>query len=194
MPRPLLIVIALVVAACSANDATAETTVPETTTTAPPETTTTAPPPPPFGVTSPAFDDGDEIPAAHTCDGADVSPQLDIVGLPVETQSIVIIVDDPDAPLGTWDHWVEYDIPAESGSLRLDRGTEAVGVPGVNSWNVEGYMGPCPPPGEEHTYHFVVYALDGVLDLPPGVGSEDVRTAMESMVLDDVELTGTYAR
>ncbi|MGD2102875.1 MAG: YbhB/YbcL family Raf kinase inhibitor-like protein [Acidimicrobiia bacterium] len=195
MRRLLIIAVALSTVSCSsAGDPTTTTLDTTTTTMAEPSTSTSTTVPPPFGVTSPAFVDGAEIPTQFTCDGADISPELNIVGIPEETQSLVIIADDPDAPLGTWDHWVEYDIPSEAGSRDIASGAADLGLAGVNSWKLEGYMGPCPPQGEQHTYHFRVYALGGFLDLPPGVDSEAVRTAMTDLLVDDVELTGVYAR
>ncbi len=193
-----LIVVVLLLTACSPTEPSAESTTP--TTTSPTTTSTTAPPattsstPPALGVSSPAFDNGEPIPAEYTCDGADVSPELNIVGIPQETQSLVVIVDDPDATLGTWDHWVEFDIVPAGGSLTIERATGAIGVPGVNSWNLTGYMGPCPPAGEEHQYHFEVYALDRLLDLPEGVPSSQVISGMDGAIISSVELNGTYSR
>lgn len=150
---------------------------------------------PDFSVSSSSFTDGGSIPSQFTCDGADVNPALTIVGIPEEAVSLVVVVDDPDAPVGTWDHWVEFDIPAGAGSFDLPEDTDPLGTQAVNSWNLEGYMGPCPPEGDEaHTYHFQVYALDGLLDLPAGVDSDTVGTAMEGRVLARAEMTGTYAR
>jgi hypothetical protein len=200
-----LLVVALAIVACSpATGTTAQESVPtpapaSTTTTVVLESTTstalttttslTA-----FGVTSAAFDEGESIPQVHTCDGSDVSPPLDIVGIPDGTESLVLVVDDPDAPLGTWDHWVEFDIAVESQSMEIAQATEPVGVQGVNSWNIPGYRGPCPPDGEEHGYHFTVHALDRLLNLPAGVDSAGVYEAMEGDVLDSVSLTGVYQR
>ena len=195
MRRIISLALALTVAACSSPEEVAtETTAPPTTTptTAPASTTTTELPP--FAVSSPAFEDGDPIPVEYTCEGSDISPELQVVGLPEATNAIAIIVDDPDAPLGTWDHWVEFDIPAGTGSYQISSDASPIGVTGVNSWNLEGYMGPCPPPGEEHTYHFTVYALDEPVGLPAGVGSDELRSAMEGRVLASVELRGTYQR
>lgn len=123
-----------------------------------------------------------------------MSPELDVAGIPPGAESLVLIVDDPDAPLGTWDHWVEFDIPAASGSVDIERGTGWVGVQGVNSWNLTGYRGPCPPDGEEHKYIFTVYALDEMLGLPEGVDSSQVYAAMEGNVISSDKLTGTFSR
>lgn len=196
-----LIVVALLIVACSPYDQVTEptitTTTRETTTSTTPPTTlpsTTTTLPPAFGITSPAFGPGEAIPLPFTCDGEDVSPSLDVVGIPRGTESLVLIVDDPDAPLGTWDHWVEYDIPVDSGSLEIDRASGPIGTQGVNSWNLTGYMGPCPPESEQHEYFFRVYALDRLLDLPAGSESERVDKAMEGHVIDSVELVGVYER
>ena len=200
MKRHLTVVIALLLAACSPADESAEIELITTTTTAPPTTTTTATAstvtaqPASFIVSSPAFGDGEPIPEVYTCDGSDLSPELVIEGLPVGTQSLVLIVDDPDAPIGTWDHWVEFDIPAEPGSYVVERDSGPVGLQAVNSWNLPGYGGPCPPQGEEHRYVFTVYAVDGLLDLPAGVDSKVVYETMEGRVIDSVQLSGLYGR
>lgn len=195
MRRILVLALILTLGACSSSDGAIETTTTfRTTTSTTTQESTTTTELPPFGLTSPEFENGEAIPARYTCDGEDVSPELQVVGLPEGTRSIAIIVDDPDAPLGTWDHWVEFDISAETGSHRIPIDSSPIGVQGVNSWHLEGYMGPCPPEGEEHTYHFRIYALDGPLGLPRGITSEELRTAMEGRVLDTVDLTGTYGR
>lgn len=191
-----LLAVALLIAACSPPETTLDigtsSTTTTTSTTVPEATTTTEPVE--FAVSTPAFDDGSVIPAEFTCDGADVSPELNIVGIPEDSLSLVLIVDDPDAPLGTWDHWLEYDVEAGPGSFDIPRNAGAVGVQGINSWNLTGYMGPCPPQGEEHQYFFTVYALNTMLDLPPESDSDQVRQAMEGRIIDSVELTGTYGR
>lgn len=165
---------------------------PTTTTTVPPTTTTTELPA--FAVSSPAFANADEIPSEYTCDGADVSPELDLVGLPLSTRAIAVIVEDPDAPLGTWYHWVEFDIPADSGSFDITRDAGQIGIQGINSWNVAGYKGPCPPEGEEHRYLFRIFALDSMLGLPEGVDANTVLSGMTEHTLEIVELTGRYGR
>jgi Raf kinase inhibitor-like YbhB/YbcL family protein len=194
MRRNVAVALAVLLAACSPSDSTESTpstTTPTTAATDPAPSTTALPE---MAVTSPAFDHEGSIPAEYTCDGDDVSPELDVVGLPLATQSVVVIVSDPDAPLGTWDHWVEFDIPVSGSSVVLPRDTPLVGVAGINSWHVEGYMGPCPPQGEEHDYFFTVYAVDGFLGLPNGVDSDAVMEAMDGLVVGNVELVGTYAR
>lgn len=194
-------IVVLVLAACSTDAAPDERPTSSTTTTStttPVQSSTTTPTatttPPAFDVSSPAFADGEEIPREFTCDGADVSPPLHVVGIPSNTESLVVIVEDPDAPLGTWYHWVEFDIVPESGTHDILRDTGSIGTQGANSWNLTGYRGPCPPEGEEHPYVFKVFALDGRLDLPEGVEAPQVYTAMEDRVISTTELTGTYAR
>lgn len=189
-----LIVVVLVLAACSTEPAPDEQPTPSTTTTTARQSSTTTTTRPPFDVSSPAFADGEEIPREFTCDGADMSPRLDVVGIPSSAESLVVIVEDPDAPLGTWYHWVEFDIDPESGARDILRDTGPIGIQGANSWNLTGYRGPCPPEGEEHRYVFKVFALEERLDLPEGVDAPQVYTAMEGRVISTTELTGTYAR
>lgn len=194
----LTAVLTLVVSCSPSEEAISEptssttTTSAATTTTSAPTTTTTELPT--LAMTSPAFTQGGVIPVEYTCDGADVSPELNIVGLPAPTRALAIIVEDPDAPLGTWYHWVEFDIPADTGSFDIQRATAEIGVRGVNSWNLEGYMGPCPPEGEEHDYIFRIYALSSDLGLPPGVDADEIIGAIDDHVIDTVELTGVYGR
>ena len=149
-------------------------------------------------LTSPAFAGGEPIPQRYTCDGADVSPPLSWSGAPAGTVSFALIVDDPDAPVGTWVHWVLYNIPADLRGLgedlpageRLDDGS----IHGRNGWGNLGYGGPCPPPGSAHTYAFKLYALDTTLDLKPGVKKRAVTSAIEDHLLGRAVLTGTYSR
>lgn len=150
------------------------------------------PPRPTLGLTSPAFADGAPIPKRFTCEGEDTNPRLDLVGLPVETVALAIIMDDPDAPVGVWDHWVEYNIEAASGEFTIEEASSSIGVEGVNSWKVGGYGGPCPPPGETHRYFIRVYVLNDEVDLPPGVDADGLRSAMNDKIVDEVTLMGTY--
>jgi hypothetical protein len=96
--------------------------------------------------------------------------------------------------LGTWDHWVEFDIVSEANFLEVPRDSGPIATQGLNSWHLPGYQGPCPPEGEEHQYMFTVYALDTALDLSAGVESALIYSAMEGHILDSVVLTGTYPR
>ena len=185
-----VLLLGLVLAACSA-----EETVESTTTTEPPAaTTTTATPLPPLEMTSRSFEEGQTIPARFTCEGPDVNPPLEIVGLPVGTVSLVMILNDPDAPVGVWDHWVEYDIDAGPGDYSIPAASSQIGIEGLNSWNLPGYGGPCPPEGQEHRYFFTVYALNARLDLPAELDSDGVRTVMEGKVVAEVQLMGRFAR
>ena len=144
-----------------------------------------------MSLTSPAFNDGEAIPLEYSCDGDDLSPDLDWFGIPEGTGSLAFIMDDPDAPVGTWIHWVLYNIPADMPGLQ--QGITGVGEDGVNSWGTTGYGGPCPP-GGTHRYFFKMYALDTVLDLGPGANKEELLTAMEGHILGQAELMGTYTR
>jgi hypothetical protein len=148
-------------------------------------------------VKSSAFADGDMIPREYTCDGANVSPPLEWESGPAGCESFAIICDDPDAPVGTWVHWVVYDIPglvnrlakAVPPSEMLEDGT----VQGKNDFRKIGYGGPCPPPGT-HRYYFKVYALDARLKLDPGATKAQLVRAMGGHILAQGELMGRYRR
>jgi len=142
-----------------------------------------------LSVTSSAFENNKLIPAKYTCDGDNVNPQLTIEGTPDETKSIVLIVDDPDAPMGTWDHWTVWNIPP---TRRIEENT-VPGTEGTNSFNKHSYGGPCPPSGT-HRYFFKVYALDAKLDLNPKSKKKDVEKAMQDHILAKGELIGLYHR
>lgn len=138
-------------------------------------------------VKSPAFANNDFIPKKYTCDGAGVNPPLTLEGLPEKTQSLAIIMDDPDAPKGTFDHWVVWNIPP---ATEIKENTKA-GTTGKNGRNENKYTGPCPPSGTHH-YHFKVYALNTNLDLPDHTTKEELLKAMEGKILAMGELTGLY--
>jgi len=152
-----------------------------------------------FTLTSTAFTDGAAIPVKHTCDGGDVSPPLAWSGAPAGTRCFVLVADDPDAPAGSWVHWVVYNVPAAVSELpenvakveTLDLGGARQGR---NDFRRPGYGGPCPPPGPAHRYLFTLYALDAPLTLKAGAQRKDVETAMEGHVLGSAQLLGTYAR
>jgi Raf kinase inhibitor-like YbhB/YbcL family protein len=147
-------------------------------------------------LSSDAFDHEGTIPTASTCDGDDVSPPLAITGIPDRTESLALVVDDPDAPGGVWDHWVVYDIapPGEpAAGLTVAAGTAPAGTAGTNSWGRSGYGGPCPPSGI-HRYFFTVYALDAATGLAPGATKEDLLAAIEGHVLAEATLMGRYGR
>lgn len=154
-----------------------------------------------FSISSEAFEQGDGIPSKYTCDGVNISPPLAWSGAPDGTQSLALIVDDPDAPDPAapkmiWVHWLLYDLPADSNSLAEAVTSDALPnrtLEGQNDWNSPGYRGPCPPVGR-HRYYFKLYALDVVL---PDLGcpsKADLINAMEGHVLAEAELMGTYCR
>jgi Raf kinase inhibitor-like YbhB/YbcL family protein len=141
-------------------------------------------------LTSTAFSEGSPIPARYTCDGDDVSPPLEIDGAPDATQTLVLVMDDPDAPGDVWDHWVAFDIAPRT---EIPENVGPLGVGGANSWGRTGYGGPCPPSGT-HRYFFTVYAVDSQLALGPGASKADLMESLEGHVLDQATLMGTYAR
>jgi hypothetical protein len=148
-------------------------------------------------VTSPAFQDGQRIPKQYTCDGDDISPPLSWELIPDETKSIALIVDDPDAPGGTYVHWVVYDVPADvqglPEDLPRDKAFPVGGEQGVNSSNELGYTGPCPPSGT-HRYFFKVYALDDKTNLPPGETKAKLLKALQGHILAQGQIMGRYKR
>jgi hypothetical protein len=148
-------------------------------------------------LSSSAFADGAAIPQTYTCDGEDVSPPLAWTAPPAGTQSFVLICDDPDAPAGTWVHWIAYNLPADVLSLPEavagDDDLPGDAVHGKNGWGRQDYGGPCPPSGTHH-YSFRLYALDTELDLQPGARKAKVLRALEGHVLAQGELIGTYQR
>ena len=146
-----------------------------------------------FELTSVAFAAGEPIPAKYTCDGANVSPPLAWSDAPPGTQSLALIMDDPDAPAGTWDHWLLFNIPANVRNLPEQAGAPAGSVDGKNGWGRTGYGGPCPPRGT-HRYFFKLYALAAKLDLPAGANKSQLLRAMKTHILAQAELMGTYAR
>ena len=152
---------------------------------------------PDFKLLSSAFVQGDPIPAAFSCDGENISPRLTWTHPPNGLLSFALILDDPDAPVGTWVHWVLFNIPAEARSLPESIGPDPMlangAVHGSNSWNSIGYGGPCPP-GGEHRYFFKLYALDSDLELEVGATKEQVLAAMEGHILGQTDLMGTYSR
>jgi len=153
-----------------------------------------------FSLSSPAFREGATIPGKYTCDGADISPSLGWSGAPPGTVTLALIADDPDAPAGTWVHWVLYDLPAAT--TQLTENVEKSDAPaslggarqGRNDFRRIGYGGPCPPPGPAHRYFFKLYALDAPLKLQGGATKRDVEAAMQGHVLGTAQLMGTYAR
>ncbi len=149
-------------------------------------------------ISSAAFSAGETIPKKFTCDGPDVSPHLKWNDPPANTQGIALVMDDPDAPAGTWVHWVLYDVPADARELpegvpkqeQLSSGARQ----GRNDFGKIGYGGPCPPPGKPHRYFFKLYALDTKLGLKAGATKADVERAMKGHILAQAELIGRYGR
>jgi Raf kinase inhibitor-like YbhB/YbcL family protein len=147
---------------------------------------------------STAFAEGQPIPSRYAYDNEDISPDLQWSGAPSTAKSLALICDDPDAPMGTWVHWVLYDLaPSMTGipegmpkSTTLDSGAKQ----GMNDYKKTGYGGPCPPPGKPHRYFFKLYALDAKLDLKPGLTKQDLLKALGGHIIAEGELMGTYQR
>ena len=150
-----------------------------------------------FELTSTAFGNGDLIPTKYTCDDQDISPPLQWRDPPEGTRSFALICDDPDAPVGTWVHWVLYNLPASTRDLPeavpSDSDLADGGRHGQNSWRRPGYGGPCPP-GGTHRYFFKLYALDAELELAAGASKEQLLAAMNGHVLASTETMGVYSR
>lgn len=152
----------------------------------------------PFSLQSSSFSSGGSIPKKFTCEGDDVSPVLEWSDPPPKTQSLTLIADDPDAPAGTWTHWVVYDLPTSMRQLPEGVPKQATiaggGSQGKNDFGKIGYGGPCPPPGNPHRYFFKLYALEKKLDLKPGAARQQVESAMQAHILAHAELMGIYQR
>jgi Raf kinase inhibitor-like YbhB/YbcL family protein len=151
-----------------------------------------------LSVSSSAFAEGEVIPDSYTCQGRDISPPLAWSQPPAGTQSLALIVDDPDAPVGVFTHWVIFNIPADSGGLPEAVPTQAElpsgALQGKNDFGRTGYAGPCPPPGRPHRYQFTVYTLDGKLDLTADASKKQLLAAMQEHILAQGELSGIYQR
>ena len=148
-------------------------------------------------LTSTAFKEGEPIPRQYTCNGVNVSPSLEWSGVPKSAKTLVIIADDPDAPSGTWVHWVLYNLPADNigmvENLPATDELRAGGFQGKNDFGKIGYGGPCPPSGT-HRYFFKIYALDSELPLKAGATKAEVEKAMEGHVVAQGQLMGTYRK
>lgn len=155
-------------------------------------------PPMSLNLSSPSFPNGGNIPKQFTCDGADLSPQLFWTDPPTGTKAFALLVDDPDAPAGNWNHWIAWNLPPTLGSLpegvpktaHLPDGTEQ----GTNDFRKPGYNGPCPPPGTPHRYYFRLFALDTKLELKPDSRKHDLEGAMKGHILAQAEWMGRYGR
>ncbi|MCK4532921.1 YbhB/YbcL family Raf kinase inhibitor-like protein [bacterium] len=142
-------------------------------------------------LTSSAFVDEENILSRYTCDGKNISPPLQISDVPENSEVLVLIMDDPDAPMGTFVHWVVWNIPKDTENI--PEGTEPEGVEGITDFGKKGYGGPCPPSGT-HSYRFKLYALNKKLDLKEKSRKKDVEMAMEGYIIESVLLTGRYKR
>jgi len=142
-------------------------------------------------ISSSAFADGKSIPSKYTCDGADTSPPLSIEGVPPGAKSLALIMDDPDAPGGTFDHWIVWNIDPKTTAIA--EGQSPKGIAGRNGFGKDGYGGPCPPSGE-HRYYFKLYAMDMTLNLPPSSKKADLEKAMKGHTLADGQMMGRYRR
>lgn len=152
----------------------------------------------PFELTSTAFAQGEPIPVKYSCDGDDISPPLAWGDPPEGTQTFTLIMDDPDAPVGIWDHWIIIDIPADVRTLPENmlagmKFGDTSPIYGKNSWGRNDYGGPCPPSGT-HRYFFKLYALDTTLNLGEGASKSQVTSTMEGHILAETDLMGTYSR
>lgn len=180
MTAKLAGILLLLVLACTAGCTGAQDTTPEI--------------PPDINVTSPAFFEGESIPARFTCNGEDISPPLNWTGVPDGAASLALVVDDPDAPAGTFTHWLVWNISPLTGGLPEGVAEGEFGiVQGTSDFGSVGYGGPCPP-GGVHRYRFRLLALDTTPALGPGAGRGEVNLAVEGHILAWGELQGTYGR
>ncbi len=149
-------------------------------------------------LSSGSFEPDHEIPVKYACDGLDISPQLSWEGAPEGTESFTLIMDDPDAPGGTFTHWVIYNISASRNELPEGVDADKIVKKGcsqaLNDFRMAGYGGPCPPPGSPHHYHFKLYALNTVLDVPSGMSRRSIEAAMRGHVIAETEIIGLYKR
>ena len=149
-------------------------------------------------ISSPAFAEGEPIPALYTCEGSDISPPLQWSGVPAGASSLALVCDDPDAPMGTWVHWVVYHLPPQARGLpEATPCSESLpdgSLQGITDFERVGYGGPCPPPGGAHRYFFKLYALDTRPELPPGATKAQLIKAMDDHILDQCQLIGTFRR
>jgi Raf kinase inhibitor-like YbhB/YbcL family protein len=141
-------------------------------------------------LSSPEYEDGALIPVRFTCDGNDINPTLRIANTPAGAKSLALVLEDPDAPRGTWVHWIVYNIPV---TMWIDENS-IPGTQGTNDYGVQQYRGPCPPSGTPHRYVFTLYALDTELDLGAGGEKAALEMAMQGHILDTAELSGIYSR
>ena len=145
-------------------------------------------------ITSSAFQEGANIPSKFTCDGSDANPALRFEQIPPEAKSLVLIVDDPDAPSGLFTHWLAWNIDPKITEV-AENSAPSNAVQGRNDFGKSGYGGPCPPKGDKpHHYIFTVYAVSKKIDLAPGASADDLRAAIKGKIVAEGKLTGTYQR
>ena len=149
-------------------------------------------------LSSSSFSNGGDIAKKFTCEGADISPQLSWTNPPAATRSFALVVDDPDAPVGNWNHWTLWNLPASARGLPEDMSKEARlpdgSQQGLNDFRKTGYNGPCPPAGKPHRYYFKLFALDAKFDLKPRVGKPELEAAIKGHILAQAELMGRFSR
>lgn len=143
-------------------------------------------------ITSPAFESNQTIPSKYTCDGENINPPLQFKDIPGNTKSLALIVDDPDAPIGNFVHWVVFNIPPSITEVQ-ENSDITNGVYGANGTGKTGFIGACPPNGQ-HRYFFKLYALDTMLDLQERANKQEVESAMKGHVISSSELVGLYSR
>ena len=143
-------------------------------------------------IESAAFKNGESIPAKYTCQGEDINPQFAFSDIPDTAKSLALIMDDPDAPRGTWVHWLVWNIPPQTNQI-AERSVPANAVQGKNSWGKASYGGPCPPSGT-HRYFFKIYALDTVLSLTSSADVHQLEDVMKNHIIAKGELMGTYTK
>lgn len=143
-------------------------------------------------LSSPTFQNNQRIPEKYTCEGEDINPSLEVSEIPRNAKSLVLIVDDPDAPVGTWDHWILFNIPTNTTKIEEDSIPKGA-TQGKNSWNKNNYGGPCPPSGT-HRYFFKLYALDKILNLDKNAKKSEIEKAMQNYILAKAELVGLYSK
>ncbi len=140
-------------------------------------------------ITSAAFKHNSKIPSKYTCDGENINPPLEFSEIPKETKSLVLVVDDPDAPSKTWVHWVLYNI--DQSTAKIEENSPVKGIQGITDFGKLGYGGPCPPSGT-HRYFFKLYALDTILDAPSGLTKQQILEKARDHVIEEAELVGLY--
>lgn len=150
------------------------------------------PKPLPMQITSPSFSNNGNIPAEFTCSGSDINPQLNFANIPENAKSLALIMDDPDAPNGTWIHWVVFNINPKTTVINKNSAPSGA-IQGANSWGTSKYGGPCPPSGT-HRYFFKLYALDNTLSLSSSASKANIESAMQGHILSQATLIGKYAK